>query len=1478
MKSLITSLLLAILLACSCLTLRAQTPPAGFTSATVSAGWNEAVGLTFNSTGKMFVWERPGKVWVVVNGQRQLMLDIEEEVGAWEDQGLLGFALDPNFDSNGYLYLLYVMDRHYLLNFGTAGYSATANDYYSATIGRLTRYTATPAGTGYTVSPASRKILLGATKTTGIPSTFNGHVTAGLLFGADGTLLIATGDGAHPYPDFGAWASSYAPQALADGIIKPKEDVGSLRAQLVDCLNGKILRVDPATGAGVPSNPFYDAANPGAPRSKVWTLGCRNPFRMCLQPGTGSPDPAAGNPGTLYLGDVGAASWEEVDVVAGPRVNLGWPLFEGLTPYDAFTTSDVYNRDAPNPLFNVGGCTQQYFYFQDLIKQATPTGTATFANPCNAAQPVPATVPTFVHTRPLLDWNHAAGGPSRTGTFSGGTATTANIGAAGSPVAGPQFAGSASTGGVFYPWTDFPVPYRNTYFFGDYVGGWIRSLTVNGSNQPSAVNSFVASGAVPVAFAVSPTETGLFYVNFYPSEIRKISYVTSSSPPVAVASANKTYGPGPLAVQFTGSASSDPNAGPLTYRWDFGDGTPTSTVANPSHTFAPPTPAVTQYAVTLTVTNDQALSNQTSLAISVNNTPPQVTITSPAAGTRYLLTGNTQYNLRATVADAEHNGHLLSFQWQTILHHASHEHPDPVDTTRQTSTTIVPYGCGAETYYYRIVLTVTDAGGLATTQEVRLDPDCNATSFVLVDADADVDIQALTNGAVLNLATLPTRNLNIRANANPATTGSVVFALSGAQVQNQTESVLPYALFSDSGGNYNPWMPPVGSYTLLATPYSGSGGTGTPGAALSISFSVTDTAAPGPFTLSTAVFGSGTIAKSPDQPTYPNGSTTTLTATPAAGFTFTGWSGSATGTTNPLPVTMNSNTNITAMFSAPAAQQVVSYTLVSADTYADIQTLAAGAVLNLATLPTRNLNIRANTNPATVGSVVFALSGAQTRSQTESVVPYALFSDNGGDYNPWTPPVGSYSLTTTPYAAAGGGGPAGTPLTLAFSVIDQAAGPFTLTVTTSGSGSVARSPNAATYAGGTSVTLTATPAAGFTFAGWSGAATGTTNPLAVAMTANRAITATFTATSTTYTLTVTTSGSGSVARSPNAASYASGSTVTLTATPAAGFTFAGWSGAATGTTNPLVVVMTANKTITATFVPAYTLTVTTSGSGTVARSPNQTSYASGSTVTLTATPAAGFAFTGWSGSATGTANPLAVAMSSNKTIKATFGPAGQQVSSFTLVNADTDLDLQALPTGAVLNLATLPTANLTVRANTSPATVGSVVFVLGGTQALTHNENLPPYALFADSNGDYNPWTPALAVGSYILQATPYTASGSTGTAGTPLSISFSVVNQVARAGMAPATGQLPAAAASARAYPNPSADGRYHLRLPAAWQGAVRYRLLTALGATVAAGTLPADASAPALDFSATINASGCYYLLLENDCGIARLKLLRQ
>ena len=56
----------------------------------------------------------------------------------------------------------------------------------------------------------------------------------------------------------------------------------------------------------------------------MWALGLRNPFRMTLRPGTGSHNPADGNPGEFTLGDVGYDTWEETDIVTGPgRTSAG---------------------------------------------------------------------------------------------------------------------------------------------------------------------------------------------------------------------------------------------------------------------------------------------------------------------------------------------------------------------------------------------------------------------------------------------------------------------------------------------------------------------------------------------------------------------------------------------------------------------------------------------------------------------------------------------------------------------------------------------------------------------------------------------------------------------------------------------------------------------------------------------------------------------------------------------------------------------------------------------------------------------------------------------------------------------------------------------------------------------------------------------------------------------------------------------------
>ncbi|WP_169249179.1 InlB B-repeat-containing protein [Candidatus Competibacter phosphatis] len=233
---------------------------------------------------------------------------------------------------------------------------------------------------------------------------------------------------------------------------------------------------------------------------------------------------------------------------------------------------------------------------------------------------------------------------------------------------------------------------------------------------------------------------------------------------------------------------------------------------------------------------------------------------------------------------------------------------------------------------------------------------------------------------------------------------------------------------------------------------------------------------------------------------------------------------------------------------------------------------------------------------------------------------------------------------------------------------------YTLTVSKSGSGTVTGTgidcggDCTENYAGGTSVTLTATADVGATFAGWSGACTGTAN-CTLSMTTAKNVTATFT-TLPKYTLTVGKSGSGTVTSNPagiNCGSdcsepYLNGTVVTLSATPASGYTFGGWSGACTGTGN-CTVTMSAARSVIATFkaIPKYTLTIYRSGSGTVTSNPAGINcgsdcsepYLSGTTVALTATPATGYYFSGWSGACTGTAN-CTVTMSAARSVTATF--------------------------------------------------------------------------------------------------------------------------------------------------------------------------------------------------------------------------------
>jgi glucose/arabinose dehydrogenase len=704
----------------------AQTQPPLFVNTLVSNGWDGVEGFAQDISGQQYVWEKTGLVWVIDTAGSKLaqpLIDIREEVGNWRDHGLNGFALDPNFRTNGYFYLYYTVDRHHLLYFGTPTYHADSNLYFDATIARVTRYTANPVTNFTTIIPNSRFVLVGENKKMGIPVLYDTHSAGSLIFGRDGSLLVSTGDGASPATaDSGRIAAilSYWQQALVDSIIKPNENVGAYRSQMLNSLSGKILRINPLTGNGYPSNPFYDSSDARSAKSRVWALGLRNPFRMTLKPNTGIEDPTGAQPGTLMIGDVGWQFWEEVNVCNVPGQNFGWPVYQGYDLDPNYFAAKQYNFDAPNPLFGSGGCNKPYFTFHELIQNPTANGLVSFPNPCNVAVQIPSTVKKFVHARPVIDYFH--GNQSRTGIFSGNTASVIDIDNAGSPVNGVRFGGFCSIGGCWITGTTWPLQYQNSYYHGDFAAAWVKQFKFNASDSVTNVNNFAGS-LNSVVFMAEKDDGCLYYVN-YPTEIRKICYTGYvNNPPTAVAIANKKYGASPLTINFAGYQSFDPTNDPLTFNWKFGDGT-TSTSINPSHTYIVSPGVVQSYWAVLAVTDTANNVSKDSILISVNNTPPVVNITSFNDGDFYSMLGQTSLPLQAIVTDAEHGPSQLYYKWEVFLHHNNHNHPESGDTNKISTAIITPLGCNGETYYYRIRLTVTDAGGLSSYQEKKIYPNC----------------------------------------------------------------------------------------------------------------------------------------------------------------------------------------------------------------------------------------------------------------------------------------------------------------------------------------------------------------------------------------------------------------------------------------------------------------------------------------------------------------------------------------------------------------------------------------------------------------------------------------------------------------------------------------------------------------------------------------------------------------------------------
>ena len=430
---------------------------------------------------------------------------------------------------------------------------------------------------------------------------------------------------------------------------------------------------------------------------------------------------------------------------------------------------------------------------------------------------------------------------------------------------------------------------------------------------------------------------------------------------------------------------------------------------------------------------------------------------------------------------------------------------------------------------------------------------------------------------------------------------------------------------------------------------------------------------------------------------FTEGTLVNIQATANPGYSFTGWSNGST--TNPLPITMTSDISITANFSL-----IPVYTItVSAEDGGSVSSEGGeyqqGTQLTLTATPDEGYEFSGWSDGSTEATRVITASEnlTLTASFSELIINYTLtvssgeggsVNSEGGEYQEGT------EVTLTASASEGyrfigwSDGTTEESITITLNSDTAITANFELipvyTLTVTGAGGVVT--GAGEYQEGTEVTLTATPNEGYEFSSWSDGNTDQSRTITI--TQNTTLTANFSENTQStgeitpsYTLTVNAGAGGSV--SSTGGTYDEGVQVTISATPDSGYSFSSWSDGSTDQSRTITI--TQNTTLTANFsenttssgggssgssttgptTTLYTLSVTAGAGGIVNTSGGE--YEVGTSLTLTATPNTGYAFTGWSGNATGTDTSLTITINGNTSITANF-----EAITYTLtVNAGT---------------------------------------------------------------------------------------------------------------------------------------------------------------------------------------------------------------
>ncbi len=508
---------------------------------------------------------------------------------------------------------------------------------------------------------------------------FSSHSIGDLRFGPEGALYASGGDGASfSNADYGQLGTP------ANPCGDPKEEGGSLRSQDLltpapadpTGLNGTVIRIDPETGAGWPTNP--DHASSDANERRIVAFGFRNPFRFTTDPLTHQ----------VYVGNVGGSQFEEIDRFdpsSGSLYNSGWPCYEGA------------GRE---------------YQFKDL---ELPLCEGLYAE-TEAGGPGAAAEPLFYYS------HRQTVAPGDECPYTSGSA-----------IAGLAFYEGDVFPAEYKGALFFSDPVRNCIYAmlpgadGHPDPNKVVPFLTGGSDYPGVDIQEGPDGALYYA--------SLFGENFGLGAIHRITY--SPGAPKARLAAEPPYGlydsGGEFETKLDAGTSSDPQGKPLVYEWELDEnGTFEAGAEEKTLTFTEEEQESREAeerspnrVIAVRVKDDEEFTSTARVTVYPGDSPPVPTIASPKPTQTWKVGDQIHLSGSAVDGKGEPIDNSLYFYWSTRLYHCPngagcHAHPLQVLPGVFEGDLIAPEHDYPS--YIEVSLRVTDERGLGATKTVRIDP------------------------------------------------------------------------------------------------------------------------------------------------------------------------------------------------------------------------------------------------------------------------------------------------------------------------------------------------------------------------------------------------------------------------------------------------------------------------------------------------------------------------------------------------------------------------------------------------------------------------------------------------------------------------------------------------------------------------------------------------------------------------------------